>query len=239
MQKNSGFTLIELLVVIAIIAILAAILFPVFAKAREKARQASCSSNLKQIALGWQMYTQDYDEVVCPSYYYTDSWRYEHAWDFTLDWADWTKPVVSSGLLDPYIKNGQIHKCPSFDGYPTGRPFTGYAYNATYIGGDMSLTPPSLPCSIGAIKMPSDTVLFADAAWYDSSNGNRLSGVNYLRAPSDPLAAYGTAHFRHSGVANVAYADGHVKATAKKYIVDTQHTDVGTLSADDSAYDLN
>src|SRR5262245_10999419 len=63
LRRRHGFTLIELLVVIAIIAILAAILFPVFAQAREKARQASCLSNMKQISLGWQMYMQDYDET--------------------------------------------------------------------------------------------------------------------------------------------------------------------------------
>src|SRR2546429_9341329 len=67
MRRNAAFTLIELLVVIAIIAILAAILFPVFAKAREKARQASCTSNVKQLGLAWMMYVQDYDEMYPPT----------------------------------------------------------------------------------------------------------------------------------------------------------------------------
>ena len=91
MNHRRGFTLIELLVVIAIIAILAAILFPVFAKAREKARQASCSSNLKQIGLAMNMYTQDYDGVL-PLYV-----------------ADWSTVIVQ-----PYIKNQQVVTvCPS------------------------------------------------------------------------------------------------------------------------------
>ncbi|MCD6352263.1 MAG: DUF1559 domain-containing protein, partial [Armatimonadetes bacterium] len=91
-----GFTLIELLVVIAIIAILAAILFPVFAKAREKARQASCMSNLKQIALGLLMYVQDYDgRFMC----------------IRQGPGGWNKNV------QPYVKNWQVFVCPSFNEY--------------------------------------------------------------------------------------------------------------------------
>src|SRR5664279_2671514 len=97
-----GFTLIELLVVIAIIAILAAILFPVFAKAREKARQSSCSSNVKQIALGALMYAQDYDEILpC-------------AWQYCPN----PTQVYFGNLIMPYIKNSQIFQCPS-DSAPT------------------------------------------------------------------------------------------------------------------------
>jgi prepilin-type N-terminal cleavage/methylation domain-containing protein/prepilin-type processing-associated H-X9-DG protein len=95
-RRNSrahGFTLIELLVVIAIIAILAAILFPVFAQAREKARQTSCLSNMKQIGLAVMMYSQDYDSVL----------------PVTLD----NEPYVFTTRLTPYIKNRQIYKCPS------------------------------------------------------------------------------------------------------------------------------
>src|SRR3954470_22632793 len=101
MQSRRAFTLIELLVVIAIIAILAAILFPVFAQAREKARQTTCLSNMRQVGLGLQMYTQDYDE--------------------TLPWnrADvdfFGKPNAVLNYLSaiiPYTKNRAIFKCPS------------------------------------------------------------------------------------------------------------------------------
>src|SRR6186997_2010986 len=93
--RRHGFTLIELLVVIAIIALLAAILFPVFARARENARRASCSSNLKQIGLGMLQYTQDYDE------------------HFPMQAAAAFWPS-----LTPYIKSDQIYKCPS-DGAPS------------------------------------------------------------------------------------------------------------------------
>jgi prepilin-type N-terminal cleavage/methylation domain-containing protein len=96
-SRKTGFTLIELLVVIAIIAILAAILFPVFARARENARRASCQSNLKQIGLGWQMYVQDYDSRL-PVY----------------EGATYTgNSGTVMPLLAPYVKNGQIFYCPS------------------------------------------------------------------------------------------------------------------------------
>src|SRR5438132_5056276 len=111
-RRHAGFTLIELLVVIAIIAILAAILFPVFAQARDKARQASCLSNMKQINLGWQMYMQDYDETWlfrcggnCVGPGNACSWRYVCGNDHPdLDWWD---------VVAPYTKNTGILMCPS------------------------------------------------------------------------------------------------------------------------------
>lgn len=99
MRSKHGFTLIELLVVIAIIAILAAILFPVFARAREKARQTSCLSNVKQLGLTLMMYIQDYDEMFPAAYDYST-----------------TTPTLSRfwyGQAEPYIKNSQIFDCPS------------------------------------------------------------------------------------------------------------------------------
>ena len=120
-MKRSGFTLIELLVVIAIIAILAAILFPVFAKAREKARQSSCLSNVKQLSLGFLQYAQDFDERMP-----------QHRCN---------APGNVQGLcyfqqIEPYLKNAQIMKCPSSNLAAYGAPYPNldYGFNIHFAG---------------------------------------------------------------------------------------------------------
>ena len=234
-RTQTGFTLIELLVVIAIIAILAAILFPVFARAREKARQTSCLSNLKQITLATLMYSDDYDGVMPVAYYFDPGFSHEYAWDFTLDWTTWP-PTASLGLLGPYTRNGQINACPSFAGEAWGRPHTGYGYNTTYIGHGQ-FEPVPTPAAEADISLPTETVLFADSGYWD---GTGIAGNNYLRAPGD--LTYGwvgpNVHFRHNDLANVAYCDGHAKAASSKYNVSAASRELADLSADDSAYDL-
>ncbi|MBS1701686.1 MAG: prepilin-type N-terminal cleavage/methylation domain-containing protein [Armatimonadetes bacterium] len=230
-NRKAGFTLIELLVVIAIIAILAAILFPVFAQAKSAAKTAQCLSNQRQIVTAWLMYASDVDDRACLSYYYRNGFDVEVAWDFTLDWSAGTTPKVSGGLLYPYIKNGQINACPSFFGEAYGRPYTGYAYNATYIGGDIFGA--YREASLGEIQDPAGTAVFADGGY-----GWPVKGQNYLRAPSDPFYGIGTVHFRHLGGANVAYADGHARKVKTRYRAIASEPETGALSNDDSAYDL-
>jgi prepilin-type N-terminal cleavage/methylation domain-containing protein/prepilin-type processing-associated H-X9-DG protein len=114
MQRSKGFTLIELLVVIAIIAILAAILFPVFAQAREKARATSCLSNTKQLSLGIQMYVQDYDETF-------PYWNWGQSYNGASGAG--TSPNHFESLwfnaIYPYVKNAQIYACPSANTHDT------------------------------------------------------------------------------------------------------------------------
>jgi prepilin-type N-terminal cleavage/methylation domain-containing protein/prepilin-type processing-associated H-X9-DG protein len=125
MKRSSGFTLIELLVVIAIIAILAAILFPVFAKARQKAQQSTCLSNVKELTLSALMYCSDYDEkepfpyVAAPYFSPAQSWG-----------GPTGGPGNAGGAINPYVKNQSIWLCPSDPKAPTG--------SATYVNGATS-----------------------------------------------------------------------------------------------------
>jgi len=146
---SKGFTLIELLVVIAIIAILAAILFPVFARAREKARQASCMSNLKQIGTALIMYTDDYDGCYTRGQF----------WPFTSvhTWVD---------AVEPYVKNTQVFRCPS-----QGRDPYGYGYNIAFWGaGDwldgMHGINDTWPVHESQVAEPSETIWVVDFGVY-------------------------------------------------------------------------
>ena len=189
MRAYRGFTLIELLVVIAIIAILAAILFPVFAQAREKARQTSCLSNNKQYATATLMYLQDYDEGFPMSAYMNGTCV------ATFYWA-----VV------PYVKNDQITVCPSETqaiqlvaavGAPCQNtpPYTSYVTNpAVFKNG---FVPGVRPTALPELIRPAETAMTYD--------GNVANGA----APGQQLQIIQP---RHSETFNTNYADGHAKA---------------------------
>ena len=112
-QRPRGFTLIELLVVIAIIAILAALLFPVFAQARSKARQSACLSNAKQLGMALQMYTQDYDERMLYARSFGRLFSLQDLYVGKGSWGERTDDVEMPDLLLPYVKNADVFFCPS------------------------------------------------------------------------------------------------------------------------------
>ncbi|NSW57117.1 MAG: DUF1559 domain-containing protein [Armatimonadetes bacterium] len=201
-MRRSGFTLIELLVVIAIIAILAAILFPVFARAREKARQSSCLSNAKQIGLGLLMYAQDWDERLPASY----QWVTEpNQWPL----YSWRHAMLS------YVKNNQIFVCPS-DGSPGNDP-TSPSLGPVSYSANIALMPGvrgQFNASIGGITHPAETFMIFDA-WASSrwcaQNNSVIGGGAACYARPCGIRPDGVDLTRHNDGFNVCLADGHAK----------------------------
>jgi len=192
-KPRVGFTLIELLVVIAIIAILAAILFPVFAQARETARKASCQSNLKQIGTAWMMYTQDNDEITCIN-----------TWNGGGSVGQMNQ--IFGQRLQPYIKNYRVLVCPS-----DGNPWTAVDQQS-----NVTLTGSYGFQSWGAwgmaqIVAPADFFLVWDAGTAGVQGGNIWIGVE-TRTGAFRYGRRQDFSSRHSNVCNMLYADGHVKA---------------------------
>lgn len=221
-NRKLAFTLIELLVVIAIIAILAAILFPVFAQVREKARQTTCASNEKQIGLAFMQYIQDYDETLPPASYN----------DPLLP----TSPTPWMYLVDPYVKSGypqaatqqdgklySVFVCPDYTKTQVGTspsPAHSYFANANLMPSWITATaqtPATNPVSsLAAIHAPAQLVLIGEAAsgsrifstGDDVTDNSGLGGTNvFLQCQ----AVYLRGRVRHNNGANYVFSDGHVK----------------------------
>lgn len=200
---RKGFTLIELLVVIAIIAILAAILFPVFAKAREKARQASCLNNVKQLALAFFTYAQDYDEQCAKCYARGGPGV---AGQSLIRW--YWQPG-NEGMLYPYVKNSQVFQCPSGNCY----------------GANRYVLMSSVDCNglmLSAMKTPAELIAFADVTLWNCDPVTGLGGTASKGLGLSPWSSFasrlGAGCFGgccllglHNGMANIAFCDGHAK----------------------------
>jgi prepilin-type N-terminal cleavage/methylation domain-containing protein/prepilin-type processing-associated H-X9-DG protein len=216
--RRKGFTLIELLVVIAIIAILAAILFPVFAQAREAARKTQCLSNVRQLGTAYQMYLQDNDELFPP--HVTE----RTAPAGTPDTAAGRAPYTYKTKLDPYVKNQRIYKCPSAPEWPAPGPgqwyTTDYGNNhneANLPGASQQAWYQSNPdfgfnetTSLATLAQPAGFILLGDAG---RSDGTPSRGGMYPQPWAFDIPTQGRLLARHQGGANIAYADGHAKWT--------------------------
>ncbi len=192
--RRVGFTLIELLVVIAIIAVLAAMLFPVFARAREKARSSRCLANLKQIGMAWLMYADDYDglppwAVDCADQHLPQIWGHFPAYQAHIPYMPRHKDI-----LQPYMQNREVWHCPSDTGFDVledsglplnGRPTSYQAFGSSYMYQTI-ITFRQQP--IEQMREPTKTNVYFDGhgSWHGGS------GFNAKRW-------------------NVLYADGHVK----------------------------
>ncbi|GAB4458960.1 MAG: hypothetical protein OHK0029_20940 [Armatimonadaceae bacterium] len=209
-RQSNAFTLIELLVVIAIIAILAAILFPVFAQAREKARQTSCLSNVKQLTLGMMMYVQDYDE--------TYAIRWPNPWPSAAT-NPVTPPVVGwnwDALIFPYVKNAGIYRCPS---HKSDASVSTYGYN-----GNLGRNYNWVTKQTGAMRGLPSAGCPAPALVimiYDTSSEGKVRGIGNgsgahefrVGARREGLPGWGSNTFqsRHAEGDNIGFADGHAK----------------------------
>ena len=204
---SRGFTLIELLVVIAIIAILAAILFPVFAKVREKARQTACLSNEKQIGLGLMQYSQDNDE------YFPERYGVFTSPGVQMSWKD---------MLMPYIKSTAVFKCPSSpaaqltDLTPGSKFPAGYAMwlPDTFLSGKFG-NGASYPQAIAGIDTPANSLIILETSYLYADTGPYLGyeepspGIANNVAPG--RSSWDSGHSKNAG--NVVYMDGHAKYT--------------------------
>ncbi len=208
MCGRRGFTLIELLVVIAIIAILAAILFPVFARARERARQTSCLSNMRQLSLSVQMYAQDYDETFPPVVLNVPPPGALHPDGSTVHTS-----VLWPVRIFPYVQNIDIFNCPSSPRRWAGQRWGcgNYAANRALSGahwGDAGGPPNISPRRLAEIWQPSNTILLTESWCYGNTQcyyTQRRIQVHSSGNIRNIIPA------RHNEGANIGLADGHAK----------------------------
>jgi prepilin-type processing-associated H-X9-DG protein/prepilin-type N-terminal cleavage/methylation domain-containing protein len=273
-MRKKAFTLVELLVVVGIISVLMAVMLPSLSKARAAGKRVLCLSNLRQMVIAAQTYAQMCDDYYPVAQYMqkVDSVKFAYCWDFTTVTSLTTgEKEVVPGLLWQGSTIEEVQQCPSFRGESNtaSDPYTGYNYNASYIGhgGGESVENYSgeirtiegtpvwyeivMPVKSCVVRGPGRCALFGD--------GEYSAGANkYMRAPwpwngdnNASLKAAGTQGYRHGGMTNVAWCDGHADSQRRFYSEtvpgekskidtynETARIKIGFLSPDNSAYDL-
>ncbi|HUA66695.1 MAG TPA: prepilin-type N-terminal cleavage/methylation domain-containing protein [Alphaproteobacteria bacterium] len=243
-KSQIGFTLVELLVVIAVIAILAAILLPVLSQAQLRAKRIQCLSNLRQMAIAAPVYADDYGNFYPIAQYDDNRTGSAYCWDMNVIYNAAGIPTVTPGILWEGRSNIQIQQCPSFNGSADyfDNPYTGYNYNTSYIGHGQGEAVEQ-PAKTSDVYHPAKTVIFGDGQY--SAGANKFMRAPY---PNPGDASYvgrnaGTQGFRHSGLSNAAFCDGHAESLRDCCTNNSENSIVapgtGFLSVSNSMYDLN
>ncbi|MDD5727254.1 MAG: prepilin-type N-terminal cleavage/methylation domain-containing protein [Victivallales bacterium] len=249
-SSSRNFTIIELLVVIAIIAILAGIMLPALARAKESGKSIYCINNLKQFGIGLASYCGSFDGFCC--FAVGEMWSYN--WDL-----DTTSEPYGPGLLWAGFggklgaDNTGIYQCPCFLGSDCwwGEKYTGYNYNTSYIGHGLdetgtdygSVAGMGTPAKDVQIKHPAETAAFGDGEWSGGANKFMrapLGNGKYCSYQNNICKSAGMQGYRHNGATNICWADGHAFSVKVRYDggISGLAEHLGFISPDDSLYDL-
>ncbi len=222
-RRRDAFTLAEVLIVVAIVSVLAALVLPALGGALQYADALWCRNNLRQMGLVMRSYLAAHEGLFPPAYRagFSGGVFRSEAWDFTTvrDWSQGGATTVAPGLLWMGTLNepSEVHQCPSFEGAHNwlADPYTGYNYNADYLGS------PRRETHISEVKAPDRCAMFGDAGFASGAN-------KFMRAPFAPPPdlddglspggrTAGTQAFRHMGKTHVVFVDGHVAALEEPY----------------------